>query len=230
MTLPTMTRTDLAAHIQHTRIEPAMTSGDIRTHCEEAIQHGFNAVMVPGSWVGLAVDVLRGTDVLIASAVDFPIVGSMSTRGKIAEAVSLVADGAQQLDIGVGIGWLRSGQHDRYRADIAAVVEGCGVPVKVMLELPLLHPHERDLAVGLAVEAGVAYVKNASGGAVGNAQPEDIAYLRSRVPAHVGVKASGGIKTLEIALALLASGADLLGTSAGIQLLDGGDGAADPGY
>ena len=186
---------ELAARIQHTRIEPAMTSTAIRTHCGEALDNGFNAVMIPGSWVSLASEILAGTGVLVASAVDFPVVGSMSTQGKVAEAVSLVRHGAVQLDIGVGVGWLKSGEEIRFRDDIAAVVRATGVPIKVMLELPLLTPKERELAVALAVDAGAAYLKNASGGAVGRATQADIAFLRRLAPAGVGVKASGGIST-----------------------------------
>lgn len=120
----------------------------------------------------------------------------------------------------VNIGWLRSGMEDAFRDDIAAVVQAAApAGVKVMLELPLLDEAQRERAVALAVEAGVRWVKNASAGAVGIATPDDIHYLKVRVPATVGVKASGGIKSWEGAIALLDAGADLLGSSAGVAIV-----------
>ncbi|MBB2910737.1 deoxyribose-phosphate aldolase [Streptosporangium becharense] len=212
---------ELARHIQHTRIETGLTREQMIAHCEECVTYGFDAAMVAGSWVPLAVDVLKGTGITVASALDFPTVGAMTTAGKAAEAAELVRLGAEQIDIGVQVGWLRSGRFDDFRDDIAAVVKAAGVPIKVMLELPLLTPAEREAAVALSVEAGVAYVKNASSGAVGVATPEDIRFLKERVPAGVKVKASGGIKSYAQAVALLEAGADRLGTSAGVSIVSG---------
>ena len=221
-----LTPDSLASYIQHTLIEPGVTRDDIVAHCKEGVQYGFNAVMIPGCWVGLARDVLSGSGVAVGSAVDFPL-GIMSTVGKVAEAEALVRAGAEQLDIGVQIGWLRSGLLDAFRADIAAVVAAVSpTPIKVMLELPLLTPVQRDAAVRLSVEAGVAYVKNASSGAIGVATPEQMRYLRSHTPRNVGVKASGGIKTFEQAVALLENGADILGTSAGLAIIGAGSATA----
>jgi deoxyribose-phosphate aldolase len=218
--LPTAARADLAARIQHTLIEPGVPRAALERHCQECVAFGFHAAMVPGIWVALASRLLGGTGVVVASAVDFPL-GAMRTAGKVAEAVALVEAGAGELDVGVPVGWLRSGMRREFRDDIAAVVEAAGVPVKVMLELPLLTAAERDLAVELAVDAGVAYVKNASSGAVGVATPADVRYLKQRVPASIGVKASGGIRTFGQAVALLEAGADLLGTSAGVAIVNG---------
>lgn len=210
---------ELARFIQSTFIEAGITRAQLIKHCEECLTYGFNAAVIPGSWVPLASEILRGTDVLVVSAVDFPL-GTMSTRGKVAEAVALIEAGAHELDIGVQIGWLRSGMLDEFRADIAAVVEAVRpAPVKVMLELPLLTPEQRDQAVQLAVEAGVAYVKNASSGAVGVAMPADMRYLRSHVPPQVKVKGSGSIKTFEQVVDLLEAGANLVGTSAGVAIV-----------
>lgn len=221
-----LTQTNVAGYIQHTLIEPGVTRDDIVAHCEAGVRYAFNAVMIPGCWVGLARDVLRGSGVAVGSAVDFPL-GIMSTVGKVAEAEALVQAGADQLDLGVQIGWLRSGLLDEFRADIAAVVAAVSpIPIKVMLELPLLTPVQRDDAVRLSVEAGVAYVKNASSGAIGVATPEQMRYLRAHTPRTVGVKASGGIKTFEQAVALLESGADLLGTSAGLAIIGVGNATA----
>ena len=200
----------LARFIQHTLIRPGVSSEDITRHCGQAVRYGFDAAMVPAVWVPRARELLAGTGVKLASALDFPM-GCMTTTGKVAEARALVSAGAEQLDIGVHTGLLRSGLYDQYRQDIAAVVAAVDVPVKVMLELPLLDADERERAVELAVAAGAAWLKNASSGAVGVATPEDIAFLRQRAPAGVGVKASGGIGSREQVEALLDAGADLVG-------------------
>lgn len=209
----------LAPYIQHTRIEVGLTRDDMIAHAKETAEYGFNAAMVPGSWVSLVAAELAGTGIEIASALDFPTVGVMTSAGKAFEAEQLVKAGATQLDIGVQIGWLKSGMHDEFREDIAGVVRAAGVPVKVMLELPLLTDAEKELAVQLALEAGVAYLKNASSGQIETANPTSIRYLVDRAPEGVLVKASGSIKHYEQALGLLEAGAVLLGTSAGLSIV-----------
>jgi deoxyribose-phosphate aldolase len=216
---------ELAPYIQHTLIEAGTTRDQVIAHAQETIRYGFAAAMVAGSWVDVVAAELAGTGIAVASALDFPICGAMTTAGKAREAEELVRRGAQQLDVGVQVGWLKSGEHDRFRDDIAAVV-ACGVPVKVMLELPLLTPVERDAAVDLALAAGAAYLKNASSGAVEVANPASIRYLVERAAGRALVKASGGIKGYDQAVSLLEAGASLLGTSAGVQLVTG---SADEG-
>ena len=207
--------------IQHTLIGAQVTKDQVIAHARECVTYGFGAAMVQGSWVDVVAAELAGTGIPVASALDFPEVGLMTSAGKAAEAAELVRRGAQQIDIGVQIGWLKSGMTQEYHDDIQRVVEAAGVPIKVMLELPMLTEEERDLAVDLALDAGVSYVKNASSGAVEVASLESIAYLRNRAPATVGVKASGGIKSREHVEALLAAGADMVGTSAGVAILGG---------
>lgn len=219
----------LAPYIQHTLISTGTTRDDMVKHCEQAAEYGFNAAMVAASWVPLAVEVLRGTGIEIASALDFPTVGVMTTRGKAAEARAIADAGATQIDMGVQIGWLRSGMEREFAEDIAGVV-AAGVPVKVMLELPLLTPAQRDRAVELSIDAGVRYLKNASSGAVEIANPESIRYLAERTRGEVRVKASGGIKTLEQAVTLLDAGAVLLGTSSGISIVTGAADTDGAGY
>ena len=218
-TLPTLTTRELAARIQHTRIAVGTTRDQMLTHLQEALDHGCDAAMVAGSWVPLAADVLAGTDVTVASALDFPTVGVMTSAGKAAEAAELVRLGAREIDMGVQVGWLKSGDYDGFREDIAGVVRAAGVPIKVMLELPLLTDDEKEAAVQLACEAGAAYLKNASSGAIETANPASIRYLVERAPAGVLVKASGGITTRAQVLDLLAAGAAKVGTSAGIAIL-----------
>lgn len=215
---------ELAPFIQHTRIDVGVTRDEIIAHARECLRYGFNAAMVPGSWVPVVAAELAGTGVEVASALDFPTVGVTSSAGKAAEAAELVRLGATQLDIGVQIGWLKSGMFDEFREDIAGVVRAAGVPVKVMLELPLLSDAEREAAVELSMDAGAAYLKNASAGSVEIANPASIRYLVERARDGVRVKASGGIKSYPQAVGLLEAGAVLLGTSAGIAIVtDSGD-------
>lgn len=220
---------ELAPYIQHTKIEVGSTREQMRTHIEECLTYGFDAAMVPGSWVPLASDILRGTGIQVASALDFPTVGVMTSRGKAAEAAELVRLGATQIDIGVQIGWLRSGEYDAFRDDIAGVV-ACGVPIKVMLELPLLTLDEREAAVALALEAGAMFLKNASSGQIETANPASIRFLAERAPDGVLVKASGGIKGYAQTVALLEAGAALVGTSAGLAIISDTATDATPAY
>jgi deoxyribose-phosphate aldolase len=215
----TLQPSELAPYIQHTLIEVGITRDRMIAHVEEAVAYSFNAAMVPGSWVPLAAEILAGTGIPVASALDFPTVGVMTSAGKAAEAAELVRLGASQIDIGVQIGWLKSGMFDAFREDIAGVVRASGVPIKVMLELPLLTAQEKEAAVQLSVEAGVAYLKNASSGQIETANVESIRYLVERAPAGVKVKASGSIKSVTQARELLAAGAALLGTSAGVAIV-----------
>jgi deoxyribose-phosphate aldolase len=210
---------ELAGYIQHTRIEVGLTRDQMIAHANETKEFGFNAAMVPGSWVALTAEVLAGTGIEIASALDFPTVGVTTSAGKAFEAEQLVKAGATQIDIGVQIGWLKSGMYDEFREDIAGVVRASGVPIKVMLELPLLTDAEKEIAVQLSIEAGVAYLKNASSGQVETANPASVRFLVDRAPAGVLVKASGSIKSREQAMTLLEAGAVLLGTSAGRSII-----------
>jgi deoxyribose-phosphate aldolase len=222
----TLQPSELAPYIQHTLIEVGVTRDRMVAHVEEAVAYSFNAAMVPGSWVPLAAEILAGTGIEVASALDFPTVGVMTSAGKAAEAAELVRLGATQIDIGVQIGWLKSGMFDAFREDIAGVVRASGVPIKVMLELPLLTEHEKEAAIELSVEAGVAFLKNASSGQIETANAKSIRYLVERAPAGVKVKASGSIKSVAQARELLGAGAALLGTSAGIAIVsDRADGA-----
>lgn len=209
----------LAPFIQHTKIELGSTRDEMIAHARETAEHGFNAAMVPASWVPLVASELKGTGIQIASALDFPTVGVMTSAGKAAEAAEIARLGATQLDIGVQVGWLKSGMFDEFREDIAGVVRASGLPVKVMLELPLLTDAEKETAVELAMEAGAAYLKNASSGAVEVANPASVRFLVERARPGVLVKASGSIKSYPQALSLLQAGAVLLGTSAGISII-----------
>lgn len=219
---------DLAPFIQHTLIKPGTTRDQIVAHAQEAVEHGFGAAMVPASWVPEVVEVVKGTGVLVASALDFPTVGVMTSEGKAREAEAIAKAGADQIDIGVQIGWLKSGRDEDFRNDIAGVVQASGLPIKVMLELPLLTEEEKQRAVELSMDAGAKWLKNASSGAIETANPESVRYLVDRVRDGVLVKASGAITSFDQAVALVEAGASALGTSAGLELVKGN--TADASY
>jgi deoxyribose-phosphate aldolase len=212
---------ELAGRIQNTLIGQGVTAQAVRASVASALDLGFQGLIVPGSWVPLARSLLSGTRLRLGSIVDFPY-GSATTAARVADAAALVQAGVDELDATVNIGFLLSGRHSEFAADLRAVVQAAApVGVKFMLELPLLDARLREVAVTAAVEAGAAYVKNASRGAVGIADPATIAYLRRSVPPPVGVKASGGIKTVQQVRELLAAGADLIGTSSGVPIVTG---------
>lgn len=210
---------NLARHIQHTLISNVLTETLWSCHIDECLKYRFHAAMLPGAWVKKTKQALDGTGVRTASFIDFPY-GTMTGAGKACEARYLVAEGAEEIDLMPNVGFLLSGMEKEYFEDMRAVVTAAGsVPVKIMLELPLLSPEQRVRAIALSVEAGVKYLKNASGGAVGIATPDEIRFLRRAAPPQVGVKASGGIKTAQQVRALIKAGADLVGTSSGAQIM-----------
>lgn len=221
----TLPARQLAGRLQHTLIGQAITEREVRLHAQECMAYGFDAAVVPPTWVGAARQELAGSGVRVGSIIDFPY-GMMTTAGRVAEAAALVEAGVDELDATVNIALLLSHRIDRFVADLSAVVAAASpIGVKVMLELPLLTTGQREKVVTAAVDAGVAFVKNASRGAVGIADPATISFLRRSVPPSIGVKAAGGIKTIEQVRALLVAGADLIGTSSSVSIV-GGDARA----
>jgi len=210
---------ELAKRIQSTIISNTLTLARWEQHIEECLRYRFQAAMIPPAWVKRTAEALRGTGIKTASFVDFPY-GTMTRAGKAFETSELIDNGAEEVDLMPNVGFLLSGMEREYADDIQGVVRAAGrIPVKIMLELPLLNRQQKERAVALSVDAGAAYLKNASGGAVGIATPEDVAFLRHLAPAHIRVKASGGIKTAKQVRELVQAGADLVGTSAGKAIM-----------
>jgi deoxyribose-phosphate aldolase len=211
----------LAGRIQHALVGEAITERQVRAHAVETLEHGFDAAYVPASWVWAARNEMRGSAGRVGAFIDYPY-GCGTSAGRAAEAKALVDAGVDELDATVNIGYLLSSRTDEFAADIAALVAAAEpIGVKVMLELPLLNRQQRDRAVRAAIDGGVAFVENASRGAVGIADPATITFLRRAVPASIGVKASGGIKTVEQVRELLVAGADLIGSAAGVSIVTG---------
>ena len=221
-----MTVEQIAAHIQHTNVRPEATVADIERLLAECLEYGFNGAMINPIWLPLATATLKGSPVRVCTALDFPM-GGATTATVAGQATEALRSGAQEIDVMTKVGWLRSGMEAEYRDHLAAVVSAAdGAPVKAMLEAGLLGPDELVRAVELAVEAGVSYVKNSSGFGGGDATPGLVSELRRLTAGRVAVKASGGIRTREDAEALLAAGADLLGSSAGVRIVTGATGSA----
>ena len=216
---PDVEARSLARRIQHTLISNVLTESLWETHISECEQHQFQAAMIPPAWVKRTAERLRGTEIRVASFIDFPY-GTMTSAAKAHEAKLLVDDGAQEIDLMPNVGFLLSGMEKEYFNDIAGVVRAADkIPVKIMLELPLLTEQQREQAIALSIDAGVSYLKNASGGAVGIATPEQIRFLRKAAPPYIRVKASGGIKSAQQVRELLEAGADLVGTSSGVRIM-----------
>jgi deoxyribose-phosphate aldolase len=211
--------TSIAGRIQHTLISNVVTRAAWEKHVEACLVYRFHAAMVPAMWVRPTAEALRGSGVRTASWIDLPL-GCATSPGKAYEAHELVRAGADEIDLMPNVGFLLSGMEKEYLEDIRGVVTAAdGRPVKVITEMTLLSAAQLEKAVALAVEAGVSYLKNLSGGAVGTATAEQMRRLRELAPAHVNVKASGGIRTAGQVLQLLGAGAALVGTSHGVEIV-----------
>jgi deoxyribose-phosphate aldolase len=211
----------IASYIDLTLLKPEATAADIVGLCEEAHAVGAAAVCVNGAWVRAAADRLDGTAVRVAATVAFPL-GAEASEVKAAEARCAVGDGAHELDMVLALGLAKAGAWDQVTSDIRAVVDAVPHPtVKVIIESAALAGDELERACAAAVAAGAAFVKTSTGfHPAGGATVEAVRRMRACVGPRFGVKASGGIRTAEQALALLAAGANRLGTSSLAGLRD----------
>lgn len=216
-----MTPQEIALKIDHTLLKPEVGEKEIVKLCAEARENQFFAVCVNSRFVPLCVHELAGSSVAVASVIGFPL-GAMLTSAKAFEAEACVKAGAAEIDMVLAIGALRDGRHKEVQEDIRAVVQAAGsAKVKVILETVFLSREEKIRACELSREAGAAFVKTCTGFAGGGATVEDILLMKSIVGNHCEVKASGGIRDLITAEALLKAGATRLGTSSGVAILRG---------
>lgn len=210
----------LAGSIDHTLLKPETTSEQVLRLCEEARFFSFAAVCVSPWWIGLASSRLSGSPVKVAATIGFPL-GANHTTVKRFEAEEAVRLGAQELDMVLNIGALKSGDRQSVQNDIAAVVEvahASGAIVKVILETPLLTIEEKILCCELSLAAKADFVKTATG-FLGGATSDDVSLMRGVVGTRAGVKASGGIRTAAAAQAMIDAGASRLGTSSGVAIM-----------
>jgi deoxyribose-phosphate aldolase len=212
----------IAALIDHTILKPDATRGDIVKVCREARQYSFASVCVNPYWVPLVRAELAGSPVKVCTVVGFPL-GATSTESKAAEAAIAVRDGAQEIDMVINVGALKSGDQDAVKADIAAVVKvshAAGAIVKTILETALLTDTEKAIACVLAKAAGADFVKTSTGFGPSGATAHDIALMRQSVGPQMGVKASGGIRSLQDLQAMTAAGATRIGASASVKIVE----------
>lgn len=209
----------VAARIQHSLVRPDATRAEVERLLAECVRFGFQGAMVNPVWLPLAVKTLETSSIKVCTSLDFPLGGETTATVVRATAEARQA-GADEIDVMTKVGWLKSEMDVAYRQHLAAVVKAAeDLPVKAMLEAALLTAHELALAVELCADAGVAYVKNSSGFDGGKASPKLVSTLVKLAAGRMGVKASGGVRTLGQAQMLLDAGADLLGSSSSVAMV-----------
>ncbi len=212
---------ELNRMIDHTLLKANATRAQIEKLCDEALQYNFASVCVNTCWVPLAHEKLAGSEVNTCCVVGFPL-GAMLTEAKAAETRLAVEAGADEVDMVINVGWLLDGDYDAVRDDIAAVVKAAdGKCVKVIIEACLLTDEQKAKACELSVEAGATFVKTSTGFSTGGATVADVALMRKTVGDACKVKAAGGIHNADEAKAMVEAGADRLGCSAGIAIMEG---------
>jgi deoxyribose-phosphate aldolase len=220
-----MTPEQIAGMIDHTLLSAVSSEADIVRICGEAKQYGFATVCVNPYWVPLASRELAGSKVGLTTVIGFPL-GANRTEIKTAEALDAISSGATEIDMVLNVGALKSGHLDEVKRDIEEVVKICKgkVPVKVIIETCYLTDEEKKQVSLLSKEAGADFVKTSTGFGTGGATVEDIALIRHVVGPDMGIKASGGVRDLDIARKLIQAGATRLGASSSIAIVTGGVG------
>lgn len=212
---------NIARFIDHTLLKPEATAAQIETLCQEAKENHFASVCVNPPFVKQCAELLRGTDVLVCTVIGFPL-GAHTTATKVFETQDAIANGAKEIDMVIHVGALKAKQDALVRDDICAVVDVShrqNAIVKVIIECALLTDDEKVRACELAKEAGADFVKTSTGFSTGGATVANVALMRKTVGDKMGVKAAGGIKNLEQALAMIDAGATRIGASAGVAIV-----------
>ena len=209
----------LSKTIDHTLLKADATTAEIEKLCAEAKAYGFYSVCVNSSYVPLATAALESSGVKVCSVVGFPL-GAMSTAAKAHEAKVAIAEGAEEIDMVIHIGWLKSGELEKVEQDIQALREATkGSVLKVIFETALIRKEEIVILCEICTRVGVDFVKTSTGFSTGGATLEDVALMKASVGESVQIKASGGIRDYEAAIAMIEAGASRLGVSAGIAIV-----------
>lgn len=213
---------NLARYIDHTILKPDTLKDAVVQVCREARDHGFFSVCVNPYYVSLVSEELKGSDVQVCSVIGFPL-GANTSSLKALEAQKAIEEGAHEIDMVINIGALKDKNYDFVEADIRAVVNVCkGIALlKVIIESCLLTDEEKKIACELSVKAGADYVKTSTGFSTGGATVEDIQLMRKIVGPDIGVKASGGVRDRETAIAMINAGASRIGASASVAIVSG---------
>ena len=207
--------------IDHTNLKPGATKADIEKLCREAMEYGFASVCINPCYVSLAERLLRNSQTNICTVIGFPL-GATTAETKNMEASLAYSEGADEFDMVINVGALKDGRIDYVLRDISGVmIAAKGRTVKLIIETGLLTEDEKVLACQLATKAGVDFVKTCTGMTQGQATVEDIKLIKANVDSEMEIKASGGIKTYEQAMALIEAGATRIGTSSGVAIMKG---------
>lgn len=207
--------------IDHTNLKPEATKADIEKLCREATEYQFASVCINPCYVSLAERLLRDSRTNICTVIGFPL-GATTTEAKNMEASLAYSEGADEFDMVINVGALKDGRIDYILRDISGVMLAAkGRTVKLIIETGLLTEDEKVLACQLATKAGVDFVKTCTGMTRGQATVEDIRLIKANVDPEMEIKASGGIRTYEQAIALIEAGATRIGTSSGIAIMEG---------
>ncbi|MCZ8513970.1 deoxyribose-phosphate aldolase [Paenibacillus filicis] len=218
---------NLAGMIDHTLLRADATKAEITKLTEEAKKYTFASVCVNPAWVAYAAEQLSGTEVKVCTVIGFPL-GASTSAVKAFEAKDAIANGATEVDMVINIGALKDGNNELVEKDIRVVVEAAAgkALVKVIIETSLLTDEEKTRACELAVKAGADFVKTSTGFSTGGATPEDVALMRKTVGEKTGVKASGGVRSLEDMMKMIEAGATRIGASSGVKIMEGGQSAS----
>ncbi|ALX49984.1 deoxyribose-phosphate aldolase [Lentibacillus amyloliquefaciens] len=217
-----MENQELTEMIDYTLLKPTVSKADIKDFCQEAIDYGFKTVFVNPYYVPLAHKLLSLHGIKVGAPIGFSL-GGATTQTKVAETKDAIKNGAEEIDMLINLGALKSQEYDVVKHDISEVVKASeGLTTKVIIENGLLNHDEKITAAKLIVEAGADFVKTATGFNGGGATVEDVKLLRSVVGENFGVKAAGGVRTYEDALAIVGAGADRIGASGAIAIVTGG--------
>jgi deoxyribose-phosphate aldolase len=211
---------NIAKYIDHTLLKPAATQAQIAKLCDEARQYGFCSVCVNPYWVPFAKKALQGSDVKVCTVIGFAL-GASTAATKAFETQDAIANGADEVDMVINMGALKSGDTQTVLADIQAVRDASrGHILKVIIETSQLTDEEKVTACELAAKAGADFVKTSTGFNGGGATVQDVALMRKSIPAAMQVKASGGVRSRADADAMIAAGATRIGTSGGVQIVE----------
>lgn len=212
----------LAKMIDHTLLKADATKAEIQKLAEEAKEYSFASVCVNPTWVKTVAEILEGTPVKVCTVIGFPL-GATTTEVKAFEANNAIENGATEIDMVINIGALKDKQYDMVEKDIKAVVEAAKgkALTKVIIETCLLTNEEKEKACELSVKAGADFVKTSTGFSTGGATAEDVALMRKVVGPTIGVKASGGVRSLEDAENMVNAGATRIGASSGVAIVNG---------
>ncbi|HEY2646398.1 MAG TPA: deoxyribose-phosphate aldolase [Candidatus Acidoferrales bacterium] len=211
-----------AGLIDHTLLKPDATREEIRKLCQEAVQFGFASVCINPWNVPLAAELVRGTKVKVCTVIGFPL-GATLSQVKIHEAEEAIKLGAQEVDMVINIGALKSGQDDAVESDIRGVAQAAhrgGAICKVIFETSLLTVEEKVRAALASKRAGADFVKTSTGFSTGGATAEDVAIMRAVVGSEIGVKASGGVRTIDDLKKMVCAGATRIGASASVKIME----------